>query len=133
MCSSSVLLSRSAFSVQERGCYFQYLLSFSGSEIFLLILGVWLERGNCKDDGRTHESERLCVALGENQNHFKGKKFIWEKDKKMAFLSGGLTYLKGRPWNRYSVKNVIAPSPVPVRVFLFSSVYLPQCKAFAKN
>lgn len=51
-------------------------------------------QGNCKDDGRIHESGRLCVVLGEN--HFKGQEFIWEKDKKTALLSGGLTYLKGR-------------------------------------
>lgn len=34
--------------------------------------------------GRTHESGRLCVALGEN--HFKGQKLIWEKDKKITFF-----------------------------------------------
>lgn len=56
--------------------------------------------GNCKDGGRTHEPGALSVVqeiqavLGENP--FKGQKLIWEKDNKTAFLSGGLTYLKGR-------------------------------------
>lgn len=29
--------------------YFQYLLSFSASDILLPILGVWLVQENCKD------------------------------------------------------------------------------------
>lgn len=70
----SVLLSRSAFSVQERGSSLLSVFSFSGSEIFLPVLRVWVVGGNCKDDGRTHESGRLCVVLGEN--HFKGQEFI---------------------------------------------------------